>query len=620
MIAAFTNILTNLNACGYAPTLNVIDNECSKADKTHIRTNSMDIHLIPPHNHRVNAAKHAIATFKEHFISALATVDKDCPLQLWDNFLLQVELTLNLIQFSRRDPTKSANEEVNGKFDYNKTPLAPLGNKVLVYDDPTFQASWAPHGTDAYYVGPALKYYLRLQFYMPGIRGYCVADTWHLYPTHCAAPSISHAECTLLEATDILTALGGTVPTSARDSILRTQAIQQLCNILLPTLPPGTMAPEETSTPRVLRSRLTTAAGPRVPEPRVPMDNPSPRATRAMAHCANNPLPVNNPSRTPTTSNDPTTPANIQLLRPIPQRPTHNKNRFTILEDETSQDNNDYALDDITIQASNCSTKQPKSTSTPCRTTAPLTRKPTPIPTPIHNLQPTAMLIIRPPQMILQSVIQKPSTPITTPPSSNKQLPNPTYIPPNDDEYNDIAQAPRHSIRLLSPHRTAKIAIQALYHVINLAFNNPPSYTVPHNFIQTHDQFQHDINIEEVCNGVVHPVTKETITKYTKLMDDSNLKDLWVPAMSKELHRLTQGKEMSLLVPTQISILPMTKSGTFLKLKLSLTNKLLLTTAPKRTTRIESESLSAGTSLITIQAHRRNSRHGICKNYVEQCD
>jgi hypothetical protein len=33
------------------------------------------------------------------------------------------------------------------------------------------------------------------------------------------------------------------------------------------------------------------------------------------------------------------------------------------------------------------------------------------------------------------------------------------------------------------------------------------------------------------------------ITKYPKLMDDTNLKDLRVPAMSKELHHLAQGKE-----------------------------------------------------------------------------
>jgi hypothetical protein len=56
-------------------------------------------------------------------------------------------------------------------------------------------------------------------------------------------------------------------------------------------------------------------------------------------------------------------------------------------------------------------------------------------------------------------------------------------------------------------------------------------------------RFQHNINIEEICNGIVHPITEETITKYTKLMDDPALKGLWVPAMSKELHCLAQGKE-----------------------------------------------------------------------------
>jgi hypothetical protein len=85
--------------------------------------------------------------------------------------------------------------------------------------------------------------------------------------------------------------------------------------------------------------------------------------------------------------------------------------------------------------------------------------------------------------------------------------------------------------------------MHALYHVIDLAFNNPPGYTIPKNLTTPKNRFQHNINIEEVCNGVVHPITKETITEYTKLMDDPALEDLWVPAMSKELHHLAQGKE-----------------------------------------------------------------------------
>jgi hypothetical protein len=82
MIAAFTNILADLNAHGYACTLNIMDNECSKAIKAHIQNNHVEIHLIPPHNHRVNAAKCAIATFKEHFNPALAAVDRSCLLKL----------------------------------------------------------------------------------------------------------------------------------------------------------------------------------------------------------------------------------------------------------------------------------------------------------------------------------------------------------------------------------------------------------------------------------------------------------------------------------------------------------------------------------------------------------
>jgi hypothetical protein len=86
MIAVFTAILANLIVCRYAPTLNIMDNKCSKAIKAHIPSNNMDIHLVPPHNHRVNTA-----------IFALATVDKNCLLKIWNNFLPQVELTLNLL-------------------------------------------------------------------------------------------------------------------------------------------------------------------------------------------------------------------------------------------------------------------------------------------------------------------------------------------------------------------------------------------------------------------------------------------------------------------------------------------------------------------------------------------
>ncbi len=84
----------------------------------------------------------------------LTTVDMLCQLQLWDEFLPQVKLMLNLLRFSRRDPNVSDNQELYGAFDFNKSPLAPLGTKALIYDDPTTSASWAPHATNGFYVGP----------------------------------------------------------------------------------------------------------------------------------------------------------------------------------------------------------------------------------------------------------------------------------------------------------------------------------------------------------------------------------------------------------------------------------------------------------------------------------
>jgi hypothetical protein len=193
----------------------MMDNECSAAVKKYTKSENINIQLVPLHNHRVNAAEHAIATFKEHFIAALATMDTHCPLQLWDEFLPQVEITLNMLCFSQQNPNKSANQEVYGSFDFTKTPLALLGTKALIYDDPASRASWAPHATDGFYVGPASNHYQCLRFYILSTRRFQFSDTWHLYPTHCQilVTSTSQHDLSIVAAADILKALGNTVPT-----------------------------------------------------------------------------------------------------------------------------------------------------------------------------------------------------------------------------------------------------------------------------------------------------------------------------------------------------------------------------------------------------------------------
>jgi hypothetical protein len=137
-----------------------------------------------------------------------------------------------MLRFSRRNPNQSANQEIYGPFNFNKTPLAPLGTKALIYDDPDSPASWALHATDGYYVGPAVDHYQCLCFYIPATRCFRFADTWCLYPTHCQTPVASQHDLSIAAAEDLLASLGGTVPMSTNDKIKYIRAIQQLTAIM----------------------------------------------------------------------------------------------------------------------------------------------------------------------------------------------------------------------------------------------------------------------------------------------------------------------------------------------------------------------------------------------------
>jgi hypothetical protein len=110
--------------------------------------------------------------------------------------------------------------------------LAPLGTKALISDDPDFRASWAPHATDGYYVGPAVDHYQCLRFYIPVTQHFQFAETWHLYPTHCQILVASQHDLSKAATEDLLASLGGTVPASTNDKIKYIRAIQQLTAIM----------------------------------------------------------------------------------------------------------------------------------------------------------------------------------------------------------------------------------------------------------------------------------------------------------------------------------------------------------------------------------------------------
>ena len=134
-------------------------------------------HLVPPHNHRANAAERAIQTFKNHLIAGLSGLDPQFPIKQWDCLLKQAELTLNLLRLARLNPKLSANSFLFGEFDFTRTPLAPICTKVRAHVKRDTRYSWDPRGQPGWYIGPALEHHRCVTCYYPKTRAEQVGDT-----------------------------------------------------------------------------------------------------------------------------------------------------------------------------------------------------------------------------------------------------------------------------------------------------------------------------------------------------------------------------------------------------------------------------------------------------------
>ena len=84
-------------------------------------------------------------------------------------FLPQEILTLPFLHNCFFYPKLSAYALFRGIFDYNKTPLAPIGARFLVHEKTTNCHTWEPHGAEGWYIGPDLERYQCVEYYIPSI-------------------------------------------------------------------------------------------------------------------------------------------------------------------------------------------------------------------------------------------------------------------------------------------------------------------------------------------------------------------------------------------------------------------------------------------------------------------
>jgi hypothetical protein len=66
-------------------------------------------------------------------------------MHLWDRLLPHAVIKLNTLQTSRVNPKLSASTHIDGQYDYNRSPMAPPGTRIIAHETPNRRRTWAHH-------------------------------------------------------------------------------------------------------------------------------------------------------------------------------------------------------------------------------------------------------------------------------------------------------------------------------------------------------------------------------------------------------------------------------------------------------------------------------------------
>ena len=114
-----------------------------------------------------------------------------------------------MVRGLRMNTNLSAWDQLNGVYDYSRTPLDPPGTRVLVHEKSHQRGTWAPHGKDAWYVVPSFEHYQSYKVWAWETRREHDTDTaltW--FPHHVKMPTPPTAlDCIAASLRDLAQAL-----------------------------------------------------------------------------------------------------------------------------------------------------------------------------------------------------------------------------------------------------------------------------------------------------------------------------------------------------------------------------------------------------------------------------
>jgi hypothetical protein len=318
LVDAYEKLHGMLVRAGLKPKLQRLDNEASDALKNFMHDKDVNFQLVPPGIHRRNPAERAIRTYKNHLLAGICTTDPNFPMHLWCRLVAQANITINLLRESRINPSLSAYAQVHGAFDYNATPMAPPGIRVLTHDKPSKRPSWAPHGEEGWYIGPALEHYRCFTVYVNKTASERVSDTVEFFPVQTPMPRTSSADAAVRAAEELIAALKNPSAASPLAPIgtERLQALKQLSEIFQKSSSEAQMQQQKKAPAKPFSPSSTPSnnpypqSAPRVPQstprvppsaPRVATRQPHRYNTRQQQHTAFQAVyaPINDPTDTP---------------------------------------------------------------------------------------------------------------------------------------------------------------------------------------------------------------------------------------------------------------------------------------------------------------------------------
>jgi len=231
-IDAFSSVISFFRSYGHHVPIVRMDNETSSALQDFFRKEVVSWQYVPPGQHRTLLAERAIRTAKNHLISIMSAAT-ECPKYLWDPYACDyAELTINQLRCSFNNINISAYEGLLGHgYDHASNPLGVYGTPVLVHDLPSIRGTWADHGTEGFYMGPAITHYRSHKVMMKSTSRERISDNLAWFHDKIVRPGASFSDRLNANIADIAQTLKDM--SSSRDDFIPLDARQDLDTISL---------------------------------------------------------------------------------------------------------------------------------------------------------------------------------------------------------------------------------------------------------------------------------------------------------------------------------------------------------------------------------------------------